>query len=174
MAKAKAADAVSEQQVEKKAEAPKRVYQNQYEFDTDLFRLKTQKTKKNTHWNKETPDWRSVDHEHFFHTYDSNGKKMTESNSVGGHFHIMEVKQSGDGPPVVKCSAPKKYIHKKGRKVMVDASEIQDPDDAGYDQHVHVVSYERSSKMTPRVANAEGIKLITEDSKKVAPIPGIA
>ncbi len=161
-------------------EAPQqqRVYQSTVEFDSDLFRLKTQKMKKNVHWNKQTPDWRSVDHEHFFHTYDSGGKKMTDCNSVGGHFHIMEVTHSAGGVPVVKCSGPKKFIHKKGKKIMVDASDVprlgdDGKENEGYDGHVHEVVYERSSRMKPRVMNAESIKVINEDANKTASIPGI-
>ncbi len=168
----------TEPQVAPTVESQQRIYQSAIEFDSDLYRLKTAKMKKNVHWNKSDADWRDVDHEHFFHTFDSNAKKMGDCNSVGGHFHLMKVENVPGGVPKVTCSGPKKFIHKKGKKIMVDASDVpplgeDGKPNHGYDGHVHEVVYERSSRMKPRIMNAESVKLISEDANKAANIPGI-
>ena len=133
----------------------------------DLFKLKVASMKKNMMWHPIDPaDYVSIEHVHFFHTYDSAGKKQIHSTSVGGHFHIMEIEEQGDGlPPVLKCaSGPKKYVRRKNKygknkyeKVIVDVNPI--------DNHTHEVVYLQSNEQKVRKMNEEAAKLIGANAR---------
>jgi hypothetical protein len=153
-------------------------YQQNAEVDSHLFELKTGKMLKNLSWRAEKPDIRDIEHQHFFHSHDSSGREMTHSTSTGGHFHVIEVgTDPKTGAPVAKCSGPKTYMHKKGKKFLVDLPAFKSMDQNGkeiVDTHTHNVVYARSSLVKPRTVNAESIKIIDQlETSKEAPIPGI-
>ncbi len=147
------------------AEEWKRVYQAEAAFNSDLFRLGTAKMIKNMSWNKDQPEFKEIDHEHFYHTFDSGGKKMDQSTPTGNHFHVMSVTKAPNGAPIVTCSGPKVIKHNKGKRQIVDAPYE--------DKHTHKVTYERSSMVKPRTVNIESTKIINEEATKAVPIPGI-
>ncbi len=156
----------------------KPTYQQNAEFDSHLFTLKTTKMKKNVSWNASDPDIREVDHQHFFHTMDSSGKEMTMSAAAGGHFHIMTVtKDPETGAPIATCSGPMMFDNRRGRKVIVPLPAFKAEDKDGnviVDDHKHEVVYSRSSLVKPRTVNAESVKVIDQlEAQKEQRIPGI-
>lgn len=153
-------------------------YQQNVEFDSHLFELKSGKMLKNVSWKTDQPDIRQIDHQHFFHTHDSAGKEMKHSTATGGHFHIIEVsKDPKTGAPIAKCSGPKTFIHKKGKKLLVDMPSFKAVDENGNeikDNHTHEIVYARSSRIKPRTVHAEALKIVDQfETSKEQPIPGI-
>jgi len=126
----------------------------------DLFKLTVAKMKKNMSWQPIPADeYTEIEHVHFFHTYDSSGRKQEHSTSVGGHFHIMKVVQNEDGVPTVKCdSGPVKYIRQKNKfskryeRVLVPVNDV--------DKHTHDSIYLQSNELSVRKINEEAAKVI--------------
>ncbi len=153
-----------------------RVYNSQIVFDSDLFELHETKMQVQVPMTQ-PPEYKSVNHMHWFRTYDSDGRKMLRCHAVGGHFHEMKVIPGAAGqPPTVECGPPvKEVINKHKKKVVVPwnpGSDEPGADDPGDDQ-THEVVYIRSQKLNMRSANAEAAKVMTQDAHKAAPIPGI-
>lgn len=152
-----------------------RVYAGTKKIDHDLFELLPTNMKKNSSWNPAMPNWELVVHQHFFHTFDSSGRKLDKSESVGGHFHLMEVVETRNsdgsrGVPIVKCSGPMRMANKRGpdgraRKVAVPLSHD--------DNHVHEIRYMRSDKVDQRVTNIEANAVVVMDENRVKPVPGV-
>ncbi len=177
MAKKTALDVQSETQ-EQPAQKWQPTYQQNVEFDSHLFELKTGKMLKNLSWKSDKPDIRSIDHQHFFHSHDSSGREMNQSTSTGGHFHIVTTTiDPKTGAPKATCSGPKTYVHKKGKKFLVDMPSFKAIDQNGneiVDNHVHEVAYARSSRVKPRTVNADAMKIVDQfETSKETPIPGI-
>lgn len=149
-----------------------RQYAGTVEFDSDLFMLSPAKMKRNVTPNKDADAWLDVLHQHFFHTFDSSGKKLDKCSDVGGHFHVIKViPGEGGGLPTLEVSGPKTYAHKKGKKVMVDAS--RGSGEPGFDDHTHDVEYKWSSRMKPRTLNTESLKIVNEEANKLVAPEGI-
>lgn len=124
----------------KKPEAFKRVYKGEAEVDHDLFKLEVANLKKNISIDDEKPLYVGVEHCHFFHSYDSSGKKQETCNPIAGHSHKVdfEVDENGElnitcGPPIVKSGG--KYLPLKN------------------DTHTHDIRYLRSEKIKVRKIN---------------------
>jgi len=96
---------------------------------------------------KPKPRYVEVDHIHFFHSYDSNGRKQTHSNSIAGHCHKIDVMKNEDGTLIAKCGPA---IIRQGVKFypMKDSKSI----------HTHDVEYQVSEKLPLRVTNKEAQK----------------
>jgi len=142
----------------------------------DLYKLEVSSMLKNISWNSDIENV-SIEHCHFFHSVDSDGKVQTTSNSVGGHFHVMEVIQNASGAPTVKCSGPKTYgkskYQGKYRKAIVPYYPGNADEGVAGDNHTHEVTYIRSCEIHPRVNNTEALKVISADAAKTAAIPGV-
>lgn len=156
---------------ETKAQRVERVYKGTQEAHHDLFKLEVESMKKNTAWDG-TVELVSVEHCHFFHTVNSDGKKQIYSSAIGGHFHKMELVEVEGGVPEVKCvSGPVKIAKRKNKmtgkweKVLVPTSE--------YDNHTHDVKYINSSKVQIRKTNSEAAVVQAMVAQKTAPIPGV-
>ena len=147
-----------------------RVYKSSQEIDHDLFKLTLAKMKKNVSYNEEAPDYEDVEHVHFFHTVDSNGKAQTMSNAVGGHFHEVEVVHNTKGGlPTLKISAPLKWVRERvrGKNVRV-ARPLPE------DNHRHGMLYLGSQKIKPRQASMEFAKFESAlRQKQEAPVEGV-
>lgn len=155
----------------------KDVYQTSTEFKSRLFKLLPAKMLKSIMQGQDQSSIQEVTHQHFHHTIDSSGKVQDHSVAVGGHFHIMTIKEDPNtGEPIATCSGPKTFAYRKNKKVIVDLKSFG-VDDRGndiMDTHTHEVIYERTSKIKPRTVNAESLKIIDQlESSKVAPIEGI-
>ena len=126
---------------------------------------------KNIAWDG-TLDLRKVEHCHFFHTVDSDGKELTNSSSIGGHFHKMEVVKDGDGVPHVKCvSGPVRLAKKKNRRTGKWEKITAPIND--YDYHTHDIEYLKSEEITVRKTNVEAVQVQTIMAQKVAPVNGV-
>jgi hypothetical protein len=121
---------------------PKRIYANQMDIDSDLFKLEIGSMKKNTGWNDKDPLIVNVEHCHFFRTFDSNGKKMDKCNHVGGHAHTVSVTLDPQGKFIGTCSP--------ALNTKFD------------DKHIHPVTYLRSDKVNKRVVNKEATPFINK------------
>jgi hypothetical protein len=116
--------------VEKKV---KRIYSKDMEFPSDLFKLEIANMLKNAGFDDKKPVLQNVEHCHFYRTYNSNGKKLTQCNFVGGHTHEVTVDVKADGTLVAKCG--KAYGSKFN------------------DEHTHKTSYVRSDVIAKRKLN---------------------
>ncbi len=78
---------------------PNRRYGNVKEIDSDLFKLELGYFDKNIGVKNTAKDavMTKVEHAHFYHTIDSNGKRCDKCNAVGGHTHAVEVTVDGEG-----------------------------------------------------------------------------
>jgi len=169
---------VEKQKPGPKPKGQKRVFKGTQEIHHDLFKLKvaTMLKRKPESWGLGTDeldkqDMLDVEHVHFFHSVDSDGKVQTNCSTIGGHFHIMEVAQGADGVPVVKCgSGPMHFARKKVRgkmkRVMIPVNEVDD--------HTHDVQYIESMTVKRRKLSAEAANVVAHDAQKTAPIPGVA
>lgn len=158
---------------------PSRVYKGTREVDHDLFKLSTEKMLKNVSYT-EAPQIESFDHNHVFHTVDSNGRKMLVCSAVGGHVHECTVEQRG-GVPVVVVGPPRKWVMNKrrGKKVRELAPVMLEKDgDNGeptYDKHIHKVEYLGSERIKIREANVEFAKFESQIRAKQEPsIEGVS
>ena len=61
------------------------------EVKSDLFKLDIAACMVNKSYN-DAPDLYEQEHIHWFHTFDSDGKKHTRCNAVSGHFHVSKPK----------------------------------------------------------------------------------
>lgn len=142
--------------------APKqsRQYKDDITFDHDLYRLDNTELIRNIAWSKkQKPMYEPFDHKHFFHTFDSDGRKQTRCVAALGHFHEMTVVDNGpDSPPTVTCGPAM-------REVL-----MRDSDDGVYkkmavqlegrEAHKHTVSYVASERLRTRKSNAQAAKML--------------
>lgn len=141
-------------------EIKERIFRDNRKIFHDLYKLEVESMVKDLGWDKDDPQYHSIEHCHFFHTYDSSGRKQEVSTAVGGHFHIIKVTEQGDGqPPKVECvSGPMtwKMVKVKGKRgrvrKMVPVNDV--------DHHRHDIQYLQSDEVSLRKANSEAAKLI--------------
>lgn len=155
----------------KNIKTQQRLFQGTVEIHSDCFKLLVASGNVNKSWNGGV-DLQTYEHVHWFHTYDSDGKKLTTSNSVGGHFHIIELEDSGDGIPKVKSvSGPLRKARKKvrGKWQVIDEPLPEELED----NHTHKIEYIKSSKVAMRTIDPRAVAIQTEEAQKTAPIEGV-
>lgn len=141
----------------------------------DLFKLEFARMQKNVAVDEQEPQWVAVEHCHFFHTVDSNGKKQTTSASIGGHFHLMEViePESSEDMPIVRCvSGPmqwaRKKINGKFKRVAIPIVSTE------IDDHRHDVEWIRQDIVSIRQTNTEAVKVVTDtETRQSVSVPGV-
>lgn len=142
-----------------KKQAPQRKYKDQLEFEHDLFELQVADVFKNMSWNKKK-EWERFPHKHFFHTFDSDGRKLIRSTAALGHYHKMEVTDQGEGePPVVVCGPA--FID----RMMADDDGVYRKtaiELTGKEAHTHELEYRYSDKLKARKPNSESLKVINK------------
>jgi len=150
----------------------KRLYREEASFYSDLFKLGVAKMLRWTGWTKvsqnaprdekgniNTPDWVEVEHCHFFHTIDSNGKMQDYCQPVGQHVHKIEVVRDPRNPEdilEVKCvSGPLRWEitdkYGKRQKMLMPVP---------HDDHTHEMMYVKSNKINRPSMNSEAVKVI--------------
>lgn len=138
-----------------------RIMRGQQDVHHDLFRLESATTKKNIAYGA-SPIWEAIDHKHFFHTVNSDGKPQDKCAPTAGHFHFITVKEE-NGKFVAECSPPYVMGVVKGRKQAVEYKN---------DAHTHDVTYLQSELIKQRVMNADAMKEISrienENAKRMA------
>lgn len=150
----------------------KRIFGNQFEFKSDLFKLEVAECQLNKSWN-EVPMLESIEHVHFFHTYDSNGRKMARTNAVAGHFHVIEYQEQGPDKPVkiISVSGP---MHEVKRKVLGVWKKVVEPiSEMLQDDHTHAITYRRTEKVQARQTSAQAVNMEAAEANKTAPVSGI-
>lgn len=150
----------------------KRTYTQFSNIESDLFRLKIADAHKNVAWD-DNVRLEKVPHVHFFRTYDSDGRKLTQSASVGGHFHVIEYDDSKDSTAKIKSiSGP---MHMVKRKIKGQWKSVAEPLPASLDDnHTHEFEYIMSVKLEARQQNPAAVQLIAADAIKTQPIPGVS
>lgn len=139
----------------------------------DLFKLEVAKMLKNLFWYKIPPnEYVPIEHCHFFHTFDSSGKKLTTSTSVGGHFHKLELKDMGKGnpPEIIGMSGPLKTVRRKneyGKRVKEDVPVNT------VDKHTHKHTYLQSDEVKLRKINSEAALLIGKNANLIKRPEGV-
>lgn len=129
----------------------RRVYKGSIEVDHDLFKLEVATMKKNISIDDDRPIYTGVEHCHFYHSYDSSGKKQYYSNPIAGHCHKVTVQTDKDGNLVAVCGPAIKRVGNK---------EIALKDD-----HNHDMTYLRSERVLVREVNAEAQRVASEMSR---------
>jgi len=153
-------------------QSQQRVFGNKFEIKSDLFKLEVAECNMDKSWN-DVPNLESVEHVHFYHTYDSDGRKMVKTNTVAGHFHTIEVEDQGDNKPVkiVSVSGPMRELKKriKGRftKVFEPIKESLE------DNHTHKITYRRTEKIQARQISPNAVNIEAAEAQKTAPISGV-
>lgn len=131
-----------------------------FEFRHDLFKcLPAEMYKRKPHLiTRAVPnfgnDLAKMEHCHFFHTFNSQGKPCKYTDPVGGHYHeITWEEQGGDlvarcGPPLhdyTKRSKSGKQIKKKAEPVIF----VNQDDEVLTDDHTHDIEYIESEVLRP-------------------------
>jgi hypothetical protein len=146
------------------------IYSSQEAYNTHLFELKTSKVLKNIGLHT-SPDYRTLDHQHFFRTVDSNGYEQTKSTATGGHFHVITISEDNKTLTCSPAMTEKSVFDKKERKWK---KEYQAVTVAGReDNHVHKIQYVRTDEIKKRKLNEQAAKFIAQESVKVQPVEGI-
>lgn len=150
----------------------KRIFGNGVEFKSDLFKLEVAECNLDKSWN-DVPQLEQIEHVHFFHTYDSNGRKMARTNIVAGHFHVIEYEEQGENKPVkiISVSGPMHEVKRRvmGRWVKVAEAISQNLQD----DHTHKISYRRSEIVKARQTSPQAVNIEAQEANRTAPISGI-
>jgi hypothetical protein len=153
-------------------DSQKRVFGNSFEFKSDLFKLEVAECNLNKSWN-DVPMLESVDHVHFFHTYDSNGRKMARTNIVAGHFHVIEYEEQGGDKPVkiISVSGP---MHEVKRRIMGRWQKVAEAiSETLQDEHTHKITYRRSEQVKARQTSVQAANMEAQEANRTAAISGI-
>lgn len=134
----------------------KRVYKGEQEVDHDLYKLEVAQTRKNVSYIQNQPIWEPVDHCHFFHSYDSFGKKQWHASPISGHTHEVIERIDENGNLVAECGPAIRVVN--GKKLTYEN-----------DQHTHEVNYLRSEKIKVRKVNAEHVKFLSAKEQMLKP-----
>lgn len=133
-----------------------RRFETQKQYTHDLYKFEVAMFKKNVAIDGNRAEYVDNEHVHWFHTITSDGKKQTRTNSVGGHFHEVEIIQQAPGqPPKVICkTGPMReaFITENGRKIKTSVP-VND-----IDKHKHEVTYDKSNIILERQRNQEAAK----------------
>lgn len=117
------------------------------------------------------------EHCHFYHTYDSNGKKQTKCSFIAGHTHeITEVPQGPGNPPKIVVGPAVKEVRTKDKKTKEwkISFAAADDDKETIDQcHKHEWEYMFSEETEGRDMNKEALQLQGIEAQKGAPVPGV-
>lgn len=150
-----------------------RQYRGSLVLDHDLFKLLPAEMLRNASYTSK-PNWVRMEHAHIFHTIDSNGRKQTASNHVGGHYHLVTVlknpdgtiQANPDGTPKVEVSPP---MWRVPRKDPMTGEVVQVDERVPHDSHVHGIEYLGSEKINVRSINVEAAKFDAQMRQKMEP-----
>ena len=150
----------------------KRIFGNSFEFKSDLFKLEVAECNLNKSWN-DIPMLEQIEHVHFFHTYDSNGRKMARTNIVAGHFHVIEYEEQGPDKPVkiISVSGP---MHEVKRRILGKWQKVAEKiSDSLQDDHTHKITYRRTERVKARQASVQAANIEAQEANLTAPIAGV-
>ena len=134
---------------------PKTKYRNQMETESHLFKAELARCLKVDKWGAEKV--KRVEHVHFFHSHNSQGKEMTQTAAVGGHIHEVSYGVDSDGNWVAKCGPPLRKVTRLVAgvpRVKYEKITYKNPDYTGdndeilVDDHTHEMTYRGSEKLS--------------------------
>lgn len=138
-----------------KTKQVKRLFKDDIEIPSDTFKCESANYLKNLSWDVKNPNYEPTAHVHYFHTYDSKGRKMEKATATGGHTHIINVTTDKDGNLVGECGPAVKEI-RPGQY-----TELK------HDNHTHEVRYLKSDRITKSTLNPDAVKAFSRfDSPK--------
>lgn len=150
----------------------KRRYASQIMIESDLFKSSIENAHKNMAWSEGDVRLETVPHVHFFRTYDSDGKKMTATNAVAGHFHNVVVKEQENGPvQIVSVSPAMRMVRKKVKGKFVQVAEPLP--EILEDHHTHSLEYVLSASVNQRVKNAMAAQFEGHQAMKIQKLDGV-
>ena len=126
----------------------KRVFKGDDNIMVDTVKLETALFQKNVSFDSRMPIIEPVEHVHFFHSFDSNGKPQVSANSVLGHTHDVSLSVDKEGNIVGTCSAPRR--NRNSEKILAS------------DQHTHTIKYIKSEEIKLRKISSDAVKLHSE------------
>jgi hypothetical protein len=126
-----------------------RIFEGDLKVYHDLFKLEVAGYRRNMSWREDVKEMVDVDHCHFYHTYDSSGRKQDSACSVLGHTHIVTI-ENVDGKFVANCSGPVKKVGGKIMKASVDCN------------HTHKISYIKSEIIKKRVIDPKALEIFNK------------
>lgn len=147
----------------------RRIFKGAYKFHHDRFKLEIADVMLNISYTK-TKRFDPIQHQHWFHTVDSDGKVQKFSSAMAGHFHEMEViNDPKGGLPSVKCGPARQW---SVERTDTGTRRVSAPIDEKA-QHLHEISYRDSEEIEVRSMSIEAAKVQVIDADKTKPIPGI-
>jgi hypothetical protein len=144
----------------KTKEVVKKVFKGTQEFEHSLFKLELATFLKNTSYKFMRPEIQNVEHVHFYHSVNKQGKPNKYCSPVAGHFHEMSVEWDGEeikkmvcGPPLTmkKIKIPgttravKKITEVVYERIDMNTGERSDV----VDKHIHEMSYIHTETINP-------------------------
>ena len=116
-----------------------RIFREDMNVESDTFKLEVANFSKNISFDDKNPILVPVEHCHFYHTFDSSGKRMSQCNSVSGHTHDVTVEVDAKGILSATCGPAK-------------SNKSFD------DNHTHKVTYVKSDRFKIRTMEPEAQK----------------
>lgn len=152
--------------------APERVYAENLMIDHDLYKLQLAAMLKDIAIKapNHEPLFDEVLHQHYYHTYDSSGKRMSECSPIGGHTHELIIEQPAQPAKfdkegnetekakvaIYKCGPPMRVVRKRqGRGRFKKVLERLMVHGLIYDDHRHDVEFLKSDRIKMRSKNVK-------------------
>lgn len=118
----------------------------------DLFVLELTNTRKNTSWTDQ-PMWEPLEHKHYFHSCDSDGKNHKYCVASAGHYHEVKYWTNPEtGKLEAECGPP--LVHHKGKSYPYKN-----------DKHTHAVTYRYSEEIEKRKKNSDAANAMAQLAK---------
>lgn len=158
----------------KKQQENWRVEKGSRVFTHDLFMLQPSKMLKDLGFDPADPKIVELEHQHVYHSINSQGIPQVKSTQIGGHYHRVEITgYEENGRPIMKCTSgplETKYVRRRGMTVKEEAPVMI----AGeVDSHQHEMVYIFSDEIKPhKKINPEAMKVIQSEAEKARPVDG--
>lgn len=138
-----------------KTNSAKRFLKEDREIISDTWKLKTTKfIRRMDRSPADRPMWEDRDHNHIFRTYDSNGRKLDKSSSIGGHYHEITTYEK-DGELYAECGPA---IYNKASRDTTKNSL------APVDNHTHDLEFQGSDLIKMRKHNPKAQQFVQQYS----------
>lgn len=155
-------------------QSQQRIIGGKAQVKSDLFKLEISPCMVNKSYN-DIPDLYEQEHIHWFHTYDSDGKKHTRSIAVAGHFHVIEYEQTANENEPVKILSVSGPMHEVKRKIKGRWVKVTEAVSSSLeDDHTHEITYKKTDIVEIRSQSPNAINIVAAEAQKTAPIPGIS
>lgn len=154
----------------------RRIFKGDQKIVHDLYRLENENVVNNESPYRNDGEEMLVykPHSHFYHTYDSSGRALTNSSPTGSHFHAMTITPQPDGlPPIVECGPAVEWKRVQQGRRWVNKLVPYQPSKGLVDDHTHEVRYMGSDDILKRTISGDAAAVHAMEEKKVTPPSGI-